>query len=320
MNRFVKAALVGAVGVGLLFAAASPSQAAPAPVVHTAVVKAAPGHVIATVVAAVKAAAISNTNSPVGEVYGCAVINKAFSSTIPLLDMHGPYNGAQNCGAGHQKYVFYAGGSAGPKGATGATGAPGKDGKDGASAITTVTGSTNITNWPETSGWANDNFTRALSVTDNGAVDNSNCSGAPDCYFFTFNLTDGGHFTTVDGADSPNGSSADKIAGTFEGDFQGVAKGSFYADSNKLSQATIPVSADGGSKPATTTTWGKLALPNGTSQFDVHLSAYSWTYSVVIQEGVGCAKTTTETWVDAINPGSDGQNAGDGNITGNNGC
>lgn len=80
---------------------------------------------------------ISTTTSPTGLVYACAVIDKAVSHTIPVLDFHGAYTGKNACGAGHQIVIWYAGktiptGPAGAKGAPGAPGAPGAAGTPGA--------------------------------------------------------------------------------------------------------------------------------------------------------------------------------------------
>jgi len=85
--------------------------------------------------------------SPHGYVYYCAVINSKFSANVPILDYHGPYNGTQSCGAGHQIVVEWAGalpatgtgpkgdpGTPGVNGTNGTNGTDGKDGKDGVDA------------------------------------------------------------------------------------------------------------------------------------------------------------------------------------------
>lgn len=83
---------------------------------------------------------VSTTTSRTGYVYGCEVINSKFSSTIPLLDIHGPWSATSKCGAGHQLDKIWVGtlpatgtgpaGPTGPQGATGATGAQGPAGSD----------------------------------------------------------------------------------------------------------------------------------------------------------------------------------------------
>jgi len=207
-------------------------------------------------------------------------------------------------------------GPAGPAGATGATGATGPAGPAGTSAVTSVSHTTSITSWPESSGWASDDFTRKVDVTNNGAADVDKCGGAAKCYLFTFTLTDNGTFTTVNGADSPNGT-ADNITGAFAGTFQGVAVGQFYADSASLS-GTVPVAATGAAKPASTTNWATLATTG--NAFGTKLTAYSWDYNLTIQAGAGCTNVSHQEWLDAINPGDDGQSAADGNIVGATNC
>lgn len=101
------------------------------------------------------------------------------------------------------------------------------------------------------------------------------------------------------------------INGAHQGTMQGVAKFSFYSDSGAPNGALVPAGATGSSKPATTSTWYTLALPNSAHTFGGKLTAYSWTYGLA---------ATCEQWVDSINPGDDGQSAADGNITGTNTC
>ena len=215
-------------------------------------------------------------------------------------------------------------GAQGPKGDTGAQGPQGPAGPAGAagaagtSAVVSVDGTTSVTAWPETSGWANDAFTRSISVTREHAADNSHCGGAPSCWFYTFRITDNGSFTTVDGKASPNGSSSDKIGGAFTGTMQGVAIGSFYADTDAPDGSLVPATADGGAnKPASTSDWYKTALPSGSHTFAGKLTQYGWTY---VLPNVPCNTPVTQTWIDKINPGDDGQGAADGNITGTASC
>jgi hypothetical protein len=210
-------------------------------------------------------------------------------------------------------------GAAGAAGATGAQGPAGPAGTGGASAVLTVTGTTNVTAWPESSGWASDDFTRSVTVIRQHASDNGKCNGAPTCWFYTFQLTDNGTFLTVNGKNSPNGSSSDKVTGAFAGTVQGVAVGSFYADSGTPT-GTFPVSATGSNKPAGTSDWATLALPAGAHAFGTKLTAYSWDYNLTIAAGSGCTATSHQEWLDQINPGDDGQKASDGNVTGSTNC
>lgn len=89
---------------------------------------------------------VSTTKSRVGYNYGCEIPVKG--SSVPLLDIHGPYTGHNACGAGHQLDVIWMGPlptTTGPKGATGATGATGAKGATGATGAAGTNG-TNGTN------------------------------------------------------------------------------------------------------------------------------------------------------------------------------
>jgi len=202
-------------------------------------------------------------------------------------------------------------GPAGPAGPQGPAGSAGSNGAPGASDIVSITASTNVTNWPESSGWATDAFTRTLTEQVDHEASSAKCGGTPQCYFVAGEITDNGTFQTVAGAASPNGSSAAKISGVLDGTMQGTAYFEFYASSDKLAQSNVPVSADGSAKPASTTDWGELGFPAGTTFAGVNLTAYDWTY---------VAPSTCEQWNDQINPGDDGQGPSDGNITGVNAC
>jgi hypothetical protein len=90
-----------------------------------------------------------------------------------------------------------------------------------------------------------------------------------------------------------------------------VANFEFFASSNQIAAANVPVSATGTAPPSSTTDWGELAFPTSTTFAGASLPAYSWTY---------VAPKTCEKWVDQINPGDDGQGPADGNITGVNAC
>jgi hypothetical protein len=239
------------------------------------------------------------TTSPTGLVYACSVMYPSVSKSVPFLNYHGPWTG-QSCGAGHQLVVFNAGSSI----------PTGPQGPAGASAVVTVTASTNVVNWPETSGWATDAFLRSVTVTRDHAADNSHCNSAAACWFYTFTLTDTGSFQTVDGKPTPNGTGG-TISGVSGGTMQGTAVGSFYADSDAPAAANVPATANGDSKPASTTAWATLTLPGSAHTFGVKLTAYGWTYADT---------ATCEQWVDQITPGDDGQSAGDGNITGSVHC
>lgn len=238
------------------------------------------------------------------------------------------YEGAHRCAHGLTKYTWS---QTGPRGATGATGAAGATGATGpagpqgpagpagpagASAIVSATAQTTVTNWPEGSGWADDNFTRTVTITRQHAATSSHCAGAPTCWFYTETLADDGSFTTNKGATAPNGSNPVPISGIVAGTLVGGGSLEFYASSGAPSAANVPATADGSNKPSTTTNWYQLFFPAGTvygqaGSPDDPWTTYSWVYT---------APKTCEHWTDAILPGDDGQGGGDGNITGVNAC
>lgn len=197
-------------------------------------------------------------------------------------------------------------GAQGPAGATGATGQNGQD-------LTqlTVTAVTTVTNWPEGSRWADDNYTRTLSITRQHAAQSARCGGTPQCWFYTGTLADNGTFTSNESAKAPNGDGK-TIAGTVTGTMIGGAHLEFYASSDSPNASNVPAVMDGNAT-TTTSTWAKQAFPEGTSFSSVSLTQYTWTYTAT-------APNTCEKWVDQINPGDDGQSEADGNITGVNAC
>jgi hypothetical protein len=216
-----------------------------------------------------------------------------------------------------------AAGPAGPAGPTGPQGPAGPAGAAGASGILTVSAQTQVSNWPEGSGWANDNFTRIVTITRQHAVPASDCgASANQCWFYTETLSDNGTFVTVGGHASPNGSSSATINGSFTGNMTGGGKLEFYADSGTPNPSLVPGTANGSAKPSSTTDWYQLFFPAGTN-FGLTTGAnapwttYDWAYAANITNTAGGSTITcTQQWNDGINPGDDGQGAGDGNITG----
>ncbi|HUB41874.1 MAG TPA: hypothetical protein VMA72_23765 [Streptosporangiaceae bacterium] len=235
------------------------------------------------------------------------------------------YSGRHSCGHGLRKYTWNqtgprgatgpagAAGAAGAQGPAGATGPQGPAGPAGQSAVSAISANTAFSNWPESSGWANDNFSRTLSLTLQHAASSAKCGGTPVCFFYTGTLTDTGSFTTVAGAASPNGSSTATIHGANTGTLNGTADFEFYASTDKFSASNVPTTATGSEKSATfnTTDWAEQAFAPGTTFTGVNLSAYDWQYALA---------ATCESWNDQINPGDDGQGPADGNITGVSQC
>lgn len=199
------------------------------------------------------------------------------------------------CPAGYARFVWDASG----------TGPAGQDGQDGQDATLTITATTAVSNWPETSGWAVDTFTRTLSVTREHAAESAKCGGTPQCWFYTAQITDNGSFVTAIGHPSPNSSQHATITHTVSGTINGTARMEFYASSPTPAVDNVPTSATAAPKPASTSEWYKLAFAPDTSFAGGRLPAYTWDYT-----------TEHEHWHDAINPGDDGQGSEDGDITG----
>jgi hypothetical protein len=220
------------------------------------------------------------------------------------------YSGAHTCAQGDTTYTWS---KVGPRGATGPKGARGPAGP---SAVVAVTATTTVTNWPENSGWANDNFTRTVTITRQHAAASSHCGGAPTCWFYTESLSDNGSFMTAAGATAPNGSAPLKISGIVSGTMVGGGRLEFYASSGSPTAARVPATADGDVKPASTTNWYKFFFPVATTYglatgTNEPWTTYSWVYT---------APKSCEQWTDGIVPGDDGQGPSDGNITGVNAC
>jgi hypothetical protein len=223
------------------------------------------------------------------------------------------YSGRRSCGRGLTKYTWNQTGPRGATGPAGATGPQGPAGPAGKSSVSTITANTAFSSWPESSGWANDNFNRALSLTLQHAASSAKCGGTPVCFFYTGTLTDTGAFTTVAGAASPNGSSTATIHGVNTGTLNGTADFEFYASTDNFSASNVPATATGSEQSSTfnTTDWAEQAFPAGTTFTGVSLTAYDWQYALA---------ATCESWNDQINPGDDGQGPADGNITGVSQC
>jgi hypothetical protein len=159
------------------------------------------------------------------------------------------YAGAHRCARGQTAYTWNQEGPRGP------AGPPGPQGPAGASGEVSVTATTTVTNWPENSGWALDNFTRMVTVIRQHAAASSHCGGTPTCWFYTESLSDNGSFTTEPGATAPNGSNPVKIDGIVAGTIVGGGSLEFYASSGSPSAARVPTTTSGDSKPSTTTNW-----------------------------------------------------------------
>ena len=228
---------------------------------------------------------------------------------------------------------------------TGASAAT-SSGAAGAVAGTTVIGVTTITG-RDVSGnngtWALVDMNRTVSATLIGLHSGPECGTLSPCYQYTGGLIDNmrakATFQTVAGAFTPNQSTpGTKIHGTVNGTFTGGSQGgfTFYADSNALGAARVPVSVTGDAPTGTGrptspasegSEWITLLFPPGThfagstanagctgglgsATCDPLLPGWSWSYT----DPVFCGH-----WTDAYNNG-DGNLAADGNITGVSNC
>jgi hypothetical protein len=243
---------------------------------------------------------------------------------------------AKSCGKGYTALSWNVTGPQGAKGATGPagpvgpTGPRGPAGANGTSAVQTFTASTMFSVWPETSGWANDTFTRNGTLTLDGEVPADDCGGAAQsCYLYKLVASDSGSTTTVNGQSNPNGQ-AGTIQGTWTGTMPGSLVEEFYASTDKPDPAQVPAEVTGAQEgkavngwPVSNTDWFEQFFPAGTLIANASPDSqpgyapfvtYDWTYTIPVT--CGTASTVTETWNDAINPGDDGQSAADGSITG----
>jgi hypothetical protein len=166
-----------------------------------------------------------------------------------------------------------------------------------------VSAVTSVSNWPESSGWANDTFTRTASVTRVGSAPSSKCGGSAVCWEYTGLLVDNGTFLTTIGGKSPQ--APVDIAQQVSGSMIGSAGVHFYASSNAPDSSLVAGSVSGRGD-LSTTGWVAQFFHAGQT-FDMNLTSYKWTYT---------APATCEQWVDAINPGDDGASPADGDITG----
>ena len=185
--------------------------------------------------------------------------------------------------------------------------------------------------------WADDTFSRVLTITQTG--------GTAGAYTFTAKLADEGTFTTIKGAPTPNqgpGYAGDVIKSKVTGPMEGYADFTFTASKlpSTSPNAGVPVSEDDhGVAPAgahSTSSWYELAFPAGTTFPSGGIGDWSWTYNATVEtvtykvvyievrahrhyflvrELLPVVHVTHQKWIDALSNGY-GDLAGDGNITG----
>jgi hypothetical protein len=187
--------------------------------------------------------------------------------------------------------------------------------------------------------WADDTFTRDLSITETGSTG----TGPATVYDFTATVKDAGAFTTIKGAETPNqgpGYAGDIIKSKVTGPMTGYADFTFTATALPSSLPNLGVASnenDHGTAPSdSTSTWYELAFPAGTTFGGTGIGDWSWTYDatvktvtdktvwalvrehhrwVWVKEVVPVKHTVKQQWTDASSNGG-GNLAGDGNITG----
>lgn len=178
-----------------------------------------------------------------------------------------------------------------------------------------VHATTHITNDPDSGGqgnWSSDDFTRTLDIyTDSGACTSiSGFSAGDTCYSAT--ISDVGTFVTLSGAYEPNQGSPlsnARITGHVGGKFSGSSGYLFYAPTgDSPSDARVPAALSG--SPGTPT-WFERAFAGSTTFGGGELNDWSWVYGSY----AGSRTHACETWTDSFVNG-DGQQPGDGNITG----
>lgn len=150
--------------------------------------------------------------------------------------------------------------------------------------------------------WADDTFTRTLTITRTG--------GSQGDYSYTAVVSDTGTFRTIKGELTPNqgGSYVGKrITKAVAGQMEGYEDFTFTASSLPSSSPNLGVVTsenDYGSIPAdSTSTWYELAFPS-TDTFGGGDTGWSWSYTAGHQH-----------WVDALSNGY-GDEPQDGNISG----
>lgn len=181
-----------------------------------------------------------------------------------------------------------------------------------------LSASTAITNRPDSGNfgtWATDNFTRKTTVTLVGQVSVSNCPGSTtgQCWLWTFKISDAGHFTTIPGDLSPEGSVPLEVAvtGTMTG---GTSTGEFYGSFRFGGDKRMPATEDDhGTVPSgrhATTNWaeqffGAGAVFNSTANpGGPDLNKWSWEYTAAFGSDASCPHAASQ-WVDSyVNSGS----------------
>jgi hypothetical protein len=155
--------------------------------------------------------------------------------------------------------------------------------------------------------WADDTFTRSLTITLTG--------GSAGDWTFTATVADTGTFTTIPREQTPDQGgryAGEVIKSRVTGIMDGWADYSFTATELPSAAPNAGVTAyenDHGNVPSdSTSTWYELAFPAGTTFGGAGIGDWSWSYAAFTWPFF-------QVWVDAWDNGY-GDLAGDGNIEG----
>lgn len=166
--------------------------------------------------------------------------------------------------------------------------------------------------------WAKDYFIRDLTITLEGPAAKTDCGvEVTSCYAYTASLKDGGTFSTIPGAYTPNqgtdpgGHILRHAAGQMNGygDFA-----TFYATSLP-DMWLVPHVNNGDTNPSYL--WPELAFPGGTTFTGLNENPWAYYYSAKVPVTGPGQHYIVEQWADTSAPANDdGQGATAGNITG----
>jgi hypothetical protein len=156
--------------------------------------------------------------------------------------------------------------------------------------------------------WANDQFTRKVTIDEQTPTALSNCGvTVGQCFLIAgAKLTDtDGTFTTISDAFTPNQFGTDhglRITNVVSGKMSGNGEFPFFYATELPDAHKVPATNDGDANPSPT--WPELAFPAGTQFTGLSEDTFSYSY----HHG-------TQHWLDA-NSTNGGQSADAGNITG----
>lgn len=167
---------------------------------------------------------------------------------------------------------------------------------------TTIT-ITHMVNRPDSGGngnWANDDFTRVLTIRSQGTTALTNCGAlnTDTCYAFTADLRDGGSFRTIGGAFTPNQGAPftgrtlpnHSLTGPMSGNGQFTT---FYATSQP-NASLVPHTVFGSNDPSST--WPQLAFSTPVTGLSENTFSYAYNTTVVSYRTVTVTKYRLQ-WV-----------------------